>query len=102
MVNCSAFKKYKLYFILLNGTMLVIPEYYFYNKELTSNEKIVLALIYSFNRTELLTTKFIAKELWISAPTVLKAIKELNTRWLIAWYNDEIHKVEDVERQFNC
>lgn len=99
MVNCSTSKKYKPYFIFIKYRMLVIPEYYFYNKDLTSNDKIILMLIYSFNRTELLTTTFIADELWLTSPTVRKSLKELEKRNLII-YNDKISKIDYIEWEF--
>ena len=76
-----------------------IPETYFLDKELSSNDKIILMFIYSFNRTELLTTTFIADELWLTSPTVRKSLKELEKRGLIV-YNDKISKIDYIEWEF--
>lgn len=76
-----------------------IPETYFLDKELSSNDKIILMFIYSFNRTELLTTTFIADELWLTSPTVRKSLKELEKKGLIV-YNDKISKIDYIEWEF--
>lgn len=65
---------------------MFIPDDYFFDERLTSNDKVLLAFIYSFNNTELLSTKFIAKELNLSSPTVLKGVKLLNSLGYIALY----------------
>lgn len=79
---------------------MFIPDDYFFDKRLTSNDKVLLAFIYSFNNTELLSTKFIAKELNLSSPTVLKCVRLLNSLGYIALYGDKIEKLEEVERVF--
>lgn len=79
---------------------MFIPDDYFFDKRLTSNDKVLLAFIYSFNNTDLLSTKFIAKELNLSSPTVLKCVRLLNSLGYIALYWDKIEKLVEIEESF--
>ena len=78
---------------------MFIPDQYILDKEMSSNEKVILALIYSFNNTENLSVRIIADELGLTSPTVLKSLKVLNRLCLID-YADKIYKIESVEEEF--
>lgn len=82
--------------------MYTIPETYFLDKEMSSNDKIILMFIYSFSKTELLSPTFIAEELWLTPPTVRKSLKELSSskKRLIIYNKNCIDKIDYINDEF--